>query len=322
MKIEKDRTIFLSWSYSRRSEDIAAVKGIEYIYFKLNQRIRFFQFPILCIKTLLFLSRKRPHTIFIQHPPIHALLPVLIYSLVSGSKYIIDSHITPGTTLVERPHHSFYVFLHRFYSTFASMTLFHSRMILERFKRWRCRCMVLENPVRPLEITSDYPVPRRPAVGMVSSLSVDEYLEEVIGAASELPDIQFFITAEKERVASLTATSNIHYTGFIKGIRYYEFLKAMDMMVVLTDREESALLGAYETVSAETPLIVSDTMTMRYYFPCGAVFVKNNRGSIKEGVLRALREKETLERDIMVLKEKKLRKQQENLSLIDAVLDE
>lgn len=314
--------IFFSWSYSRRSEDIAAVKNIDYIYFPLNQRIRFLQFPIIFIKSLLFLFLEKPKIVYIQHPPVHALLPVFLYSLISGSRYIIDSHITPGTTLVEKPHHSFYVFLHRFYSYFATMTLFHSQMILERFNRWRCRCMVLENPVRRLKISSDYPVQRRPAIGMVSSLSPDEYIQEVIGAAKELDHIQFFITADKERISSsisANSSTNIHYTGFIKGIQYYEFLKAMDVMIVLTDRAESALLGAYETVSAETPLIVSDTMTMRYYFPCGAVFVKNNSESIKQGIVRALKEKDSLNREIVVLKDKKLKKQEENLSRIDKV---
>lgn len=319
----KKRWIFLSWSYSRRSEDIAALEGIEYFYFPIKQKIRFYQFPLLFIKTVFFLIKRRPEVIFIQHPPVHALLPVLLYSFFSRAKYVIDSHITPGTTLVEKPYHNIYLLLHRFYSYNAAVTLFHSRAILERLKQWRCNCMVLENPVRILELKSTYHVLRKPAVGMVTSLSPDEDIQEVIDAARDLKNITFYITGDEKKVIGSTLSSvskNIIFTGFIKGKDYYEFLKGMDAIIVLTDREESALLGAYETVSAETPLVLSDTMTMRYYFPYGAIFVRNRKDSIKEGIELAIRESGRLTKEIKQLKIDKLGKQDKNFSRIEKFL--
>ena len=94
----------------------------------------------------------------------------------------------------------------------------------------------------------------------------------------------------------------------------------MDIVIVLTDREESALLGAYETVSAETPLVISDTETMRYYFPMGAVFVRNDKEKIKEGIETALAQKEKLAEEIKELKKIKLYRQRENFSRIDTIL--
>ncbi|MBA7595628.1 hypothetical protein ES703_02593 [subsurface metagenome] len=319
----KKRWLFLSWSYSRRSEDIAKIGDFDYFYFPLSQKIRLFQFPLLFVKTIFHLFKKRPEVIFIQHPPIHAILPVLLYSMLTGAHYIIDSHITPGTTLIEKPHHNIYLFLHRFYSYLATVTLFHSKAILERGKKWRCNYMVLENPVRILDIESHFPIQRRPAIGMVSSLSPDEHIMEVIEVAEDLKNVVFYITGEKKKIPRKILTStpeNIHFTGYIKGNNYYEFLKAIDLAIVLTDRKESALLGAYEALSAEKPLVLSDTQTMRYYFPRGAIFVRNSKDAIKAGIEIAIREIGRLTKEIQQLKVEKLKKQDENFSKIEELL--
>jgi len=315
-KKTRKRWLFLSWSYSRRSEDIAAIFGIAYFCFPLSEKLRLIQFPLLFVKSFLFLLRKQPVVIFIQNPPVHSILPVALYSFVSGAHFIIDSHITPGTTLVEKPYHYLYLLLHRVYSYLAAVTLFHSRAILEKLKGWKCNCMVFENPVRRIEKGTNFPVKKRPSIGMISSFSPDEHLTDVIKAAKGLDGVSFYITGWKEKLPQrLKAQSpeNVFFTGFIKGETYYEFLKAMDIVIVLTDRKESALLGAYESISAETPLVLSDTVTMRYYFPYGAVFVENTVLSIRNGIAMALREKESLKKEICKLKSEKLKIQEENL---------
>jgi len=313
------RWLFLGWSYSRRSEDIAAILGIDYFYFPLSQRLRLIQFPLLFVKSFFLLLKKQPAVIFIQHPPVHSILPVVLYSFVSGAHFIIDSHITPGTTLVEKPYHHLYLLLHRVYSYLASVTLFHSRAILEKLKDWKCNCIVFENPVRKINKGSEFTVKKRPSIGMICSFSPDEHFSEVIEVAKELDGISFYITGWKgkfpEKLKALSP-GNVFLTGFIQGSKYYEFLEAMDIVIVLTDRKESALLGAYESISVETPLVLSDTITMRYYFPIGAVFVENTVLSIKDGIVRALREKESLKREICELKSEKLKSQEENLEKV------
>jgi glycosyltransferase involved in cell wall biosynthesis len=307
---DSEKTIFLSWSYSRRSEDIAALLDIPYQCFSLNQGLRLLQFPALFVKTLFFLLRRHPSLVFVQHPPVHVLLPVLLYCLFSGARFIIDSHITPGTTLVEKPHHRFYLLLHRFYSFFAEVTLFHSEAILERSKEWWGDFMVLENPVRELSLKGNFPVAQRPAVGMVTSFSPDEHVEGVIEAALELPEVSFFITGSEYKVPAAMkqqAPRNVMFTGYISGESYYEFLNAMDLIIVLTDRAESALLGAYESISAETPLVVSDTPTMRRYFPQGVIFVEHRVESLTRGIEKGLGSRDALKEEIDSLKQKKLK---------------
>lgn len=316
-------TLFFSWSYSRRSEDIAALLGIPYRFFPLKQQRRLFQFPLLFVRTLFFLAREHPRTLFVQHPPVHILLPVLLYCLLSGARFVIDSHITPGTTLVEKPYHRFYLLLHRFYSYFAAVTLFHSRAILERSKGWSGKRMVLENPVRPLALKSTFAVDRHPAVGMVTSFSPDEHVEAVIEAAVDLSGVSFYITGPEEKIPAVlrkAAPARVLFTGYLSGTTYYEFLHAMDLIVVLTDRPASALLGAYESISAGTPLVVSDTRTMRQVIGRGAVFVENEAEAIRKGIEAALAERERMRYEITQLKQEKLEHQQRAFLLIATIL--
>jgi glycosyltransferase involved in cell wall biosynthesis len=321
--MNKEKWLFLGWSYSRRSEDIASIMEIDYFYYPLKKEIRILQFPFLFFRTFLYLCIKNPHVIFIQNPPVHALASVYLFSLISGKKYVIDSHIIPGTTLIEKPYHRFYLFLHKFYSYSAALTFFHSKAIKERLKKWRCNSIVLENPVRSLEDKTSFTVKKRPAVGVVSSFQPDEKLDVLLEAEKELPDISFYIAGDKSKLDKDVlkgVTPNIMFTDYLKGEYYYEFLKAMDVVVVLTDRQESALLGAYEAVAAETPLVLSDTVTMRYYFPYGAVFVENSKNEMKKGIEKALKKKKILEKEIKELKKTKIENQKKNLSTIENIL--
>lgn len=322
-EMNKEKWLFFGWSYSRRSEDIAYIMGIDYFYYSLKEKIRLLQFPSLFFRTLLFLFRENPHIVFIQNPPIHALAPVFLYAVIAGKKYVIDSHIIPGTTLIEKPHHKFYLFLHKFYSYSAAATLFHSKAIKERFKKWRCDSIVVENPVRSVDDGTSFPVDKRPAVGVVSSFQPDEKLDVLLEAEKELPNIIFYIAGDKSKLNKdiiNSVTSNIKFTDFLKGDYYYQFLKAMDAIIVLTDRQESALLGAYEAVAAETPLVLSNTVTMRYYFPHGAIFVENKKNEIKKGIEKALEKKKILAKEIKELKKEKIENQRKKMSTIKSII--
>ncbi len=155
---------------------------------------------------------------------------------------------------------------------------------------------------------------------MVTSFSKDEHIQDVIDCAREMKEVFFYITGDRRKAPrrmAESASANVRFTGYIQGEEYYAFLGCMDLVIVLTDREESALLGAYEAVSAETPLVVSDTETMRDYFPKGVVFVGNDSKGIEKGIRKALGEQEKLEAQIKELKKEKHTKQRKNFQKID-----
>ena len=61
-------------------------------------------------------------------------------------------------------------------------------------------------------------------------------------------------------------------------------LYSADAIIDLTTRENCLLCGAYEAVACGTPLILSNTKTLRNYFNSGSVYVDNTVESIQAGV--------------------------------------
>jgi glycosyltransferase involved in cell wall biosynthesis len=83
--------------------------------------------------------------------------------------------------------------------------------------------------------------------------------------------------------------NNVHLLGFVDEGFYFSLLKDCDFTIDLTTRVDCLVCGAYESVSAGKPVLLSDTKPQRAYFNQGAVFCKTNPAGIKAGVDEMLR---------------------------------
>jgi hypothetical protein len=81
-------------------------------------------------------------------------------------------------------------------------------------------------------------------------------------------------------------------------------LRGVDVVIDLTTRDHTLLLGAFEAVSLGTPLIVSDWPVLRSYFSQGTIHVPNTAAGLRAGVLRAQTEATALRRDIAMLRDR------------------
>jgi glycosyltransferase involved in cell wall biosynthesis len=114
-------------------------------------------------------------------------------------------------------------------------------------------------------------------------------LEEILTAAREMPEIDFFITGNKKRArleVLALASANTHFTDFLPQRSYYGLLGAADAVMCLTTRDNTMQRGACEALSLGKPIITSDTQLLRDYFDRGTVHVSNRREGIREGILK------------------------------------
>jgi glycosyltransferase involved in cell wall biosynthesis len=79
-------------------------------------------------------------------------------------------------------------------------------------------------------------------------------------------------------------------------------------------------MGAWEAMSCETPVILSDWELLRSTFPKGAIFVRNTKQSIQEGISRFFTDKEALTKDIIQLKVEKRVLWHSEISMIEDIL--
>ena len=72
----------------------------------------------------------------------------------------------------------------------------------------------------------------------------------------------------------------------------------------LTNWDNTVLMGGFEAVSLGKPFITSDWPVLKDYFSLGTVHIPNTVEGVCAGVYRAQLEHETLQRDIIRLRDR------------------
>jgi len=136
----------------------------------------------------------------------------------------------------------------------------------------------------------------------ICTFSEDEPWEEVISAGTLLDqDISVYISG-KNQLGQEAIPPNVILTGFVPDEDYQNLLRSADIIMVLTEEDDCMVCGAYEAVSAEKPLILSDKEVLREYFSNGTVFTQNNRKDIADAINLAIKNKSVLKEGIRNLK--------------------
>jgi glycosyltransferase involved in cell wall biosynthesis len=160
-------------------------------------------------------------------------------------------------------------------------------------------------------------------VAVICSFASDEPIEEIIEAAKILSETtSFFVTGDSSRLRTgmlaaweHTAT-NVLFTGFLERREYFELLKSVDAIMVLSKRYHNMLSGAHEALALEKPLITSDWPPLRNYFSSGTTYVNNSVKGIVNGVTSAQLEKNRMGEEMRILKQDKIVQWEKKISAV------
>jgi len=301
------RATFIAWTrFDRRAELLAQHLGATIHFIYHGRRGQLLQAPIRYLvqawKTWWVLCREQPEVIFIQNPPIFAVVMASLYARCYGAHYVIDSH----TAAFISSRWSWSVGLHRFLSSRALVTIVHNTSQEKIINRWGCRYFVLEDPVGVYPTVESFSFDGQFNAVVVSSFDTDEPLDVVFEAATTLPIVTFYVTGDNSRCDPTLLKKkpdNCRLTGYIPYQQYIGLLRGADVIIDLVDNSDTLLCGAFEAVSIGTPLIVSDWPVLRECFPIGTVHIPNTVEGVREGVRRALQENVQLRQEILHLRE-------------------
>ena len=312
------RALFLIWGFprgTRRSQFMAQELGmdVEYVYFMPRQGALYalLKYPVQAVKTLIVLARRRPQVVFVQTPPIFATLVVHIWGLVTGTRYVIDSH----TDALLARWWAWSLPLHRFLSRRAITTLVTNEHLRQMVATWDANAFIL----------TDVPMtfPRRRHVQLdstffdvviISTASYDEPISEILEAASNLPDVSFHITGDyqtKARHVIQSAPANIHFTGYVPDEEFYGLLEAAQVVMCLTTEDHTMQSGASEALWLGKPIITSDWPLLREYFNTGTLHVANTAEDIFRAVTTMRDNLAAFEDGIRMLREERRREWQQ-----------
>jgi glycosyltransferase involved in cell wall biosynthesis len=296
--------LFISWiSHNRRSQLISNKLDIKLHQIQILKR-RYFLAPIRyllqTIYTLKICIREKPKVVFVQNPPIFAPLAVYFYAKFWKAHLIIDSH----TFALLAWWWKWSLPIHAYLSRRAITTIVTNDHLNEMIESWRAPSFILA------DIPTAFPLGERfiPKgdfnVAVINTFAEDEPVDEVLKAAALLPDVQFYITGDLIKAKKkylLNCPDNVTFTGFIPDEQYFGLLRAVAVIMVLTNDDHTMQRGACEAVSLGKPIITSNWPLLRNYFNKGTIHVENSSDHIQKGIKTAKDKLEILENEVLDL---------------------
>jgi len=320
------KKIFIAWiRYHRRSELLAQHLGTKLYFVQYGQPGKIFQAPlryvIQSIKTLKILKHEKPHTLFVQNPPIFLALIASWYSRRHGAQYVIDSH----TGAFQGSRWGWSVGLHRLISKRALTTIVHNKSQEKIVANWGCHYNVIAYTPGDYPSGERFPFKERFNVAMACSfVDKDEPIQEVLEAARRLPDVGVYLTGNNKLVPRdilQKKPDNCRFVGFLPNNQYIGLLRSVDAIMVLTKWNHTLVMGGFEAVCLGKPLITSDWPVLKEYFSMGTIHTPNTIEGIYKSICQTRSEQVSLQHDILRLRDRLDSEWKKNLADLQKLLN-
>ncbi len=245
-------------------------------------------YPISALRTIAALVRLRPRAAIIAVPPFVAPLVALPFLAVLRAPFAIDVH--SGAVIDRRWRWALGILALVGRRSVAAVVTLPS--LEAPFRERSVATMVIPDPlprlVAPAPKTDEGSGPagdRTPVVVAVCGWGLDEPIEALVAAATGRP-WRLVLTGRPRR--ELEPPPNVDLAGFLDDEAYVDRLASADAVVVLTERDDTLLSGAWEAIALGRPLVLSGTAALRSTFGDGIVYVGDDADSIAAGIDRVL----------------------------------
>lgn len=221
--------------------------------------------------TIMCVLRSRPHVVVAMSPP--ALVPAAAYvgARIVGASLVVDAH--PGSFgLQGDPLGKYFLPLLRWLAPRSRAVLVATPGLADLVEDWGGRGLVVhEAPVPEASVWE----PGRPYVFVAASGARDENWQLVLDLAHDRPDLDVVVSGVDGPDGA--TTSNVSFLGFVPEAEYRQRLGAADVVVVMTDEQESVPRAGYEASYLEVPLAISSTERCRASFPHATYFAEDRQ---------------------------------------------
>ncbi|MEM7165024.1 MAG: glycosyltransferase [Planctomycetota bacterium] len=302
--------VYLRWGDKRnRADEIARRLGYELVSVQWHlpsSLLRPLRPLVLYWRTKAALRRLKPKAIISHHTQPFGSVACVRYGKRHGVPVVTDCHNGPFVDpLWQRfPFRQ----AHRYALRHAAVNLVHN----EPFRGYvaqqhnQGRFLVLHDCIPNIaDRVQRASLAARPVVLVVCSWSADEPVGEVVAAARNSPEIDYWVTG-RVREARLRGAGevpeNVRFMGFVSDADYDRTLRSADAALVLSTREHVLTCACHEAIGAECALVISDSAAARGYLRAGTVFIDNNGDSIAAGVRTAVRDRDRLRAEMVTLR--------------------
>jgi len=292
------KNLWISWEVHTRTRSISSSLNIKLIEL-LSKQNRIIKYGLLAFKTIRALLQEKPKVLIVQNPSIVLGYLSLFLRPLFKYKLIMDCHNAALFPLEGK--YQWLVKLAQLLIKRANYVIVTNNELANLVCNLSGTPIILNDPI-PNFSFEKCKTNTIKQITLISTWADDEPVEEFISAASSFKKINFVITGKAKLDVVSKAPSNIKFSGFVSRNDYINLIANSDLIVDLTHRENCLVCGAYEAISVEVPLLLSNTDSLKATFDHGAVFCENTKEGIKQGLQQAITNLEDLNNEILTMK--------------------
>ncbi len=117
-----------------------------------------------------------------------------------------------------------------------------------------------------------------------------------------------------------TVPRNVIFTGFVSYEEYIRLMVSVDGVLCFTKRDHTLLSGGEEALFIGKPLLTFGFPFLKNFFNQGTVFVEPEIEDIRKGVICLIENRNKLEKEMMKLREVKLKTWEKDLINLNKII--
>lgn len=283
----KQNCLWITWERQIRNRSMAHLLGVP-LKELFTSKTGLVRYIILSKATISHVLTIKPKVLFVQNPSIVLACLALILGKIRSFKVVVDAHNSGIYPLEGRSW-----LLNKIANNvlkYADIVIVTNNELSKKVVQEGGKPFVMTDPIPHNEYKDISPYKgAKNYLLFICSWSNDEPYERVIDAASLLDsDVDLYITGNFNKKLSqskrINLPENIKLLGFVSEEDYWAYLMGCSATIDLTTRENCLVCGAYESISAHKPAIVSDTKVNRETFKKGFVYTKDIAQEISNSI--------------------------------------
>jgi glycosyltransferase involved in cell wall biosynthesis len=315
-----DKVIFLAWNqYTNRNVVLSSLLGIDAFHIGKSRKTKMsslFSYIGKFFATINVFRKQKPDIVIVTNSAFVLPLACFILKPFFGFRIILDSH----SSGIYNSFLAYPKFLMILFSRRALLNIVTNDVHASLVNARGGQTLVLPDPPMDVDPIKEQIARSPKSICFINTYSSDEPYLEVINCAGQTPDIHFYITGNPGN-RKLPEYQNLTYTGFLPRADYLALLQRVDMILVLTTRENTFQCGGNEAMSFRKPLIISKTEYLMHYFEDACVYVEPDQQSISDGIRKLSSDYENYVHRISLLYEHKTADSRQKIAELKQILN-
>ncbi|WP_137166294.1 glycosyltransferase family protein [Salinimonas lutimaris] len=279
------RLVWITWEEQPRNKSMADMLGAD--FYKIEEKRSFLLRYFFCIKRTIRVLFKKYDIVIVQNPSMILCAISAIFKLILGYKLVIDAH--NAGIYPKEGRSKFLLKLNDRILKSSDLVIVTNECLVSYLKELNILSIPITDPL-PKYDSENYKNTRiKNQIFIICSWSEDEPIQLYLDLAKDLPEYEFYFSGNYRKFdfSNAIIPENVFLLGFVDAEEYIKLLFTSLVTIDLTLRDSCLVCGAYESISAEVPVILTDNLVNQSTFSTAALYSTIDRVKLRDKVLES-----------------------------------